>query len=92
MQVTRIQNMIGVIEKMSFFAAHPKRQTVLERAIEETQPETQVHKPKDLFQTHWAQFKDVLSLCEVLYQSVQLACNQLSMLTRVNDLETPSQM
>ena len=57
-------------------------------AIEETQPETQVPKRKDLFQTQRAQCIDALSLFEVLYQSVQLACSQLSMLTRVNGLET----
>ena len=82
--------MIGVIEY--FFLLLIQKGKPLEMAIEETQPETQVPKLKDLFQTHWAQCIDALSLFEVLYQSVQLACSQLSMLTRVNVLETSSQM
>ena len=49
LQVTCVRNLIGAIVGL-LFAANPKRQAVLEMllTIEETQPETQVHKLKDL--------------------------------------------
>ena len=41
--------MMGTIDKVFFFyAAHPKWQKALEKAIDDTQPESSIHKVKDL--------------------------------------------
>ena len=39
LQVTSIHNMMGVVRRVyQFFAAHPKQQRTLEKAISDTQP------------------------------------------------------
>ena len=54
LQITCVRNMMGVIERVhTFFAAHPKRQTALEKAIADTQPASRVHKLKDMCRTRW---------------------------------------
>ena len=53
LQLTSVRNMMGVVDKVfKLFSAHPKRQMALERAISQTQPESSVHKLKDLCHTH----------------------------------------
>ena len=49
-----VRNMIGLVNRVSaFFSAHPKRHRKLEVAINDTQPESSVHKLKDLCRTRW---------------------------------------
>ena len=49
LQITSVHNMMSVVERVfNFFAIHPKRQRALEQAILDTQPESTVHKLKDL--------------------------------------------
>ena len=44
--------MMGTIDKVFFFyAAHPKQQKALEKTIDDTQPESSIHKVKDLCRT-----------------------------------------
>ena len=44
--------MMGTVDRVStFFAAHPKRQKALDKAISETQPESSIKKLKDLCRT-----------------------------------------
>ena len=43
----QVRNMMGVVGRAyQFFAAHPKRQRTLEKAISDTQPASSVHKLK----------------------------------------------
>ena len=68
------RNMIGVVNRVSkFFSAHPKRQRKLEEAIESTQPESSVHKLKDLCRTQWIEKIDALHRFQKLHSSV-VAC------------------
>jgi hypothetical protein len=61
LEETSIRNMIGVVHRVSlFFSAHPKRQRKLEEAIDTTQPESSVHKLKDLCRTRWLERIDDL--------------------------------
>ena len=53
-----------------FFEAHPKRQRALETAIATTQPESSVHKLKDLCRTRWVQRIDSLNIFCSLFESV----------------------
>ena len=47
-----VPNMMGTIDKVFFFyPAHPKQQNVLEKTIDDTQPESSIHKVKDLCRT-----------------------------------------
>ena len=49
LQETSIRNMIGVVNRVSLFSAHPKHQRKkLEEAIDSSQPESSAHKLKDL--------------------------------------------
>ena len=48
-----VRNMIGIVKRLSFFSAHPKRQEKLEEAIQNAQPESKVLKLKDLCRTRW---------------------------------------
>ena len=51
------------------FFCHPKRQMALERAISQTQPESSVHKLKDLCRTRWVQRIDDFEVFCSYYQS-----------------------
>ena len=74
LQVTTVRNMMGVVGRVfQFFAAHPKRQRALEKAIDEVNPESRVRKLKDLCQTRWVQRIDGMQVFCSLYQSV-VAC------------------
>ncbi|KAL5483754.1 hypothetical protein EMCRGX_G020166 [Ephydatia muelleri] len=69
LQVTSVRNM-GVVDKVfKFLSAHPKRHMALKRAISQTQPESSVHKLKDLCHTRWVQRIDGLEVFCSLYQS-----------------------
>ena len=66
-----VSNMIGVMKRPSiFFFAHPKRQKKLEEAIQNTQPESNVVKLKDLCRTRWIKRPDRI---KKLYSSI-VAC------------------
>ena len=71
LELTSVRNMMGVISKASFFFdAHPKRQRALEKAIEETQPDSKVSKLKDLCRTRWVQRIDVFIIFQSLHPSI----------------------
>ena len=66
--------MIGIVSRVSiFFSAHPKRQRKLEDAIETIQPESSVHKLKDLCHTRWIEWTDALDRFQALHPSI-VAC------------------
>ena len=66
-----VRNMIGVVNRVSvFFSAHRKRQRKLEVAINDTQPESSVHKLKDLCRTRWIERVDALDLFQKLHSSI----------------------
>ena len=56
-----------------FFAAHPKRQTALEKAISVTQPMSKVHKLKDMCRTRWVHLIEAIQAFKSLHQST-VAC------------------
>ena len=67
-QNTSIPNMMGVVEKVFFFFnVHPKRQLV---AISNIQPQSSVHKLKDLCRTRWVQRIDAIEVFCNLHSSV----------------------
>lgn len=69
-----VRNMIGIVNRVSlFFSAHPKRQGKLEEVIGETQPESTVHKLKDLCRTRWIERIDALDRFQKLHSSI-VAC------------------
>ncbi len=71
---TAVQNMIGVVNRLTiFFFAYPKRQKKLEEAINITQPQSRVHKLKDLCRTRWVERIDALDRVISLYLSI-VAC------------------
>ena len=71
LQVTSVRNMMGVVDRVSvFFAAHPKRQRALEKAIAETQPESSITKLQDLCRTRWIQCIDALHIFQSLHMSI----------------------
>ena len=62
LEVTLVRNIYGVVNSVSiFFSTHLKCQRKLEEAIENTQPQSKVHKLKDLCRTHWIQHIDALA-------------------------------
>ncbi len=66
--------MMGVADRVSvFFSAHPKRQKCLERAIDNTQPESTIHKLKDLCRTRWIQRLDAFERFQQLHNAI-VAC------------------
>ena len=65
--------MMGTIDKLFFYAAHPKQQKPLEKAIDDTQPESSIHKVKDLCRTRWVQCVRALQTFMILYPSI-VAC------------------
>ena len=66
--------MIGIVNRVSiFFSAHPKRQRKLEEAIDNTQPQSKVHKLKDLCRTRWIERIDALDRFTILRPSI-IAC------------------
>ena len=71
LQVTSVRNTMGVVGKVyQFFAAHPRRQQALEKAISDTQPASSVHKLKDLCRTRWVQRIDAIEVFCSLHQSI----------------------
>ena len=71
LQVTSVRNMMGVVNRVhEFFAAHPKCQRALERAIADTLPGSTVSKLKDLCRTRWIQRIDALSIFQSLHIAV----------------------
>lgn len=69
LQITSVRNMMGVIERVyQLFAAHPKRQTALEKAISDTQPTSKVHKLKDMCRTRRVQRIDAIQVFKSLHQ------------------------
>lgn len=71
LQITSIKNMMGIIERVyQFFAAHPKRQTALEKA---THPSSNIHKLKNVCRTRWIQRIDAIQVFKSLHQSI-VAC------------------
>ena len=71
LQVTSVRNLLGVVDRVYvFFAAHPKRQTALEKAIAETKPESSITKLKDLCRTRWIQRIDALQVFQSRHVSV----------------------
>ena len=74
LQITSVRNMMGVVERVfQFFAAHPKQQRALEKAISDTQPASTVRKLKDLCRTRWVQRIDAMEVFCSLHQSI-IAC------------------
>ncbi len=74
LQITSVRNMMGIVGRIyQFFAAHPKRQRALETAILNTQPESTVHKLKDMCRTRWIQHIDAIDVFQLLYKSI-IAC------------------
>ena len=74
LQETNIRNMMGIVDRIYvFFSAHPKRQRKLEEAIDTTQPESSIHKLKDLCRTRWVQRIDALDQFQTLHPSI-VAC------------------
>ena len=66
--------MTGVVKRLSiFFFAHPKPQKKLEEAKQNTQPESNVLKLKDLCRTRWIEQIGTLDLIKKLYSSI-VAC------------------
>ncbi|XP_011404810.1 PREDICTED: 52 kDa repressor of the inhibitor of the protein kinase-like [Amphimedon queenslandica] len=69
-----VRNMTGVVNRLStFFFAHPKRQKKLEEAIQNTQPDSNVQKLKDLCRTRWVERIDALDRVRKLHPSI-VAC------------------
>ena len=66
--------MIGVVKQLSiFFFALPKHQKMLEEAVQNTQPELNMLKLKDLCRTRWIEWIDALNHIKKLYSSI-VAC------------------
>ena len=53
-----------------FFAAHPKRQRALEKALSDTQPDSSAWKAKDLRRTRCFHRIDALEAFQVLHQAI----------------------
>ena len=71
LEVSSIRIMMGILGRVFvYFAAHPKRQCILEKSIDDTQPASAVHKLKDLCRTRWVQRLDSLNLFQSLYPSI----------------------
>ena len=69
-----IRNMIGVVNRVYlFFSAHPKCQKNLEETIAKYQPDSSIHKLKDLCRTHWIERIDGFDHFCVLHSSL-VAC------------------
>ena len=69
-----VRNMIGVVKQLSiFFFARPKHQKKLQEAVQNTQPESNVLKLKDLCRTRWIERIDALGHIKKLDSSI-VAC------------------
>ena len=70
-EVKSIRNMMGIVGRVyQFFAAYPKRQDALEKAIADCQPSSRVHKLKDMCRTRWIQRIDAIEIFKNLHQSI----------------------
>ena len=79
LEVTNVRNMMGIVGKVhDFFESHPKRQTALNRAIEEHQSELNVSKLKDLCRTRWVERIDALQVFKNLYPSVVICFESIT--------------
>ena len=67
LQITSIRRRFG--KGIPVFSAHPKRQTALEKAISDSQPDSTVHKLKDMCRTRWVQRIDALQVFQSLHIS-----------------------
>ena len=73
LEVQSVQNMIGVIKKVTlFFHAHPKHQRKHEKQ-DTTTPTSSVHKLKDLCRTRWVERIDAVQRFKDLFCSI-LSC------------------
>ena len=71
LEVTNVRNMMGIIGRVyQFFAAHPKRQSALEKAIADYQPSSRVHKLKDMCRTRWIQRIDAIEIFKNLHRCI----------------------
>jgi hypothetical protein len=71
LEVVCVRNMMGVIGKVyQFFAAHPKQQGELEKAIFSCEPTSRIHKLKDMCRTRWVQRIDTIEIFKTLHKSV----------------------
>ena len=83
--------MIGVIERVYwFFSVHPKHQEASQKSIDEAQPDSNVHKLKDLCHTHWIQRPDALGLFQSLHPSTVACMEKISGGDNVQDWSTDS--
>ncbi len=63
--------MFGTAQKVYFFfEAHPKRQTALEKAIEEKAPTSKILKLKDVCRTRWIQRIEAVTSMIDLHTSI----------------------
>ena len=63
-----VSNTIGIVKRLSIFIfAPPKRQKKLEEALQNTQPESNMLKLKDLCRTRWIERIDALDRIKKLY-------------------------
>lgn len=71
LELTSVRNMMGVVGRVyQFFAAHPKRQRALEKAISDCQSSSTAHKLKDMCRTRWVQRIDAIEIFISLHQSI----------------------
>ena len=71
LELTSVRNMMGVVGRVyHFFAAHPKHQRALEKAISDCQPSSTAHKLKDMCRTRWVQQIDAIEIFTSLHQSI----------------------
>ena len=74
-----VRNMIGLVNQISvFFLAHPKRQRKLEEAIDSTQPQSLIHKLKDLCRTRWIERIDASDQFKTPYPSIASCFESIS--------------
>ena len=74
-----VRNMIGVVSDCpSSFFTHLKHQKKLEEAIQNTQPESNVLKLKDICRTRWIERIDALDRIKKLYSSIVVCFENIS--------------
>lgn len=69
--IQMVRNMMATVTELAnFFNFSPKRQSVLEKKIEELCPESKVFKLKDLCRTRWVERLDALDTIQALIEPV----------------------